>query len=506
MLSEASVLKGKRGQQRGYKVLKTTKVLVIDDESLVRRSTQRLLSDEGYQVETAETATAGIASFELFRPHVVVLDLKLPDESGLSVLPKLRKIDPSVQVVMITAYGETEIAVQAMKLGATDFLKKPYDLGELLYAVRSAAKSVEREKQLKVYRKLDQARHAQSQMIGRSDAMVNVKEMIRKVAASDATNVLVTGDSGTGKELIARSIHMQSARRHAPLMDINCSAFQDTLLENELFGHERGAYTGANYLKRGLVELCDGGTLFLDEVAEMSLGNQAKLLRFIENKTFRRVGGNAEISVDIRIIAATNADLERMISERLYRRDLYFRLKVVSIHLPPLRERGEDVLDLATVFLDRFSRQFKKDFRKISDETASCLTRYRWPGNVRELQNLIERIAILEDGPELQLAHLPPAILQTEFLSETALPETAASQRQEEAWLSRFHSELCSQGGRSVMSMRELSDLYISFVLDECGNNRSQAARRLGMSRQGLIDRLRRISEKESSSTSSGIT
>lgn len=480
--------------------MKTTKVLVIDDESLVRRSTKRLLSEEGYQVETAETAAAGISTFELFRPHVVVLDLKLPDESGLDVLPKLRKIDPSVQVVMITAYGETETAVRAMKLGATDFLKKPYDLGELLYAVRSAAKSVEREKQLKVYRKLDQARYAQSQMIGRSDAMFKVKELVRKIAASDATNVLVSGESGTGKELVARAIHMQSARRNAPLMDINCSSFQDTLLENELFGHERGAYTGANYLKRGLVELCDGGTLFLDEVGEMSLGNQAKLLRFIENKTFRRVGGNTDISVDIRIIAATNADLETMIKEHLYRRDLYFRLKVVSIHIPPLRARGEDILDLATVFLDRFSRQFKKNFRKISDEAADCLMRYRWPGNVRELQNLIERIAILEDGPELILPHLPPAISQNEVFGDQA-DSSPVGQRQEEAWLSRLHSELCRQGGRSMMSMRELSNIYIGFALDECGNNRSQAARRLGMSRQGLIDRLRRIKEQETISS-----
>lgn len=476
--------------------MRSTKVLVIDDESLVRRSTQRLLCDEGYLVETAATAAEGQSTFESYRPDVVVLDLRLPDESGLDLLPRLRKIDSTVQVVMITAYGETETAVRAMKLGATDFLKKPYDLGELLHAVHSAAKSVEREKQLKVYRKLDQARLAQSQMIGRSETMQRVKELIRKVAVSDATNVLVTGESGTGKELVARAIHMQSARRHAPLMDINCSAFQETLLENELFGHERGAYTGANYLKRGLVELCDGGTLFLDEVAEMSSLIQAKLLRFIDNTQFRRVGGTVDNSVDIRIIAATNADLEKMIRESVYRRDLYFRLKVVSIHLPPLRDRGEDILDLATVFLDRFSRQFKKDFRSISDEAAGFLLRYRWPGNVRELQNLIERIAILEDGPELKVSHLPPGILQSDLWGTLLERDHSHLVRQEEAWLSRFHSLLVQHDSHDMISMRDFGDIYVNFVLDECGGNRSQAARRLGMSRQGLIDRLRRIKDQ----------
>ncbi|MCK4304476.1 MAG: sigma-54-dependent Fis family transcriptional regulator [Candidatus Eisenbacteria sp.] len=477
----------------------TTRVLVVDDEPLVRRSARRLLAGEGYEVLTAATAAEGVAVFESSRPQVVVLDIKLPDESGLDLLPRLRKVDPSVQVIMITAYGEARDVVRAMKLGATDFLKKPYDLGELLHAVRSAARSFAREKQLKVYRKRERARYAREQMIGESPAMLRVKELVQKVARSDATNVLVTGESGTGKELVARAIHFESGRRKAPLIDINCSGFQENLLENELFGHERGAFTGANYLKRGLVELCDGGTLLLDEVADMPPQVQAKLLRFIDNKTFRRVGGNVDVSVDIRVIAATNADLEERISEKRFRRDLYFRLKVVSINLPPLRERGEDILLLATRFLDRFSHQFKKDFRLISNEAASLLCGYTWPGNVRELQNLLERVVLLEDGPELMVAHLAPNIQWRDIAHETSVAQlpTDVCEISEEMGLQRFCGDIGRSIGTGSMTLRELGDAYIRFVLEECGGNRSRAARVLSISRQGLIDRIRRMQREE---------
>ncbi len=477
--------------------MKTTKVLVIDDEPLVRRSTHRLLTDEGYEVLTAETAAEGAHLFEANRPHVVILDVKLPDGSGLDVLQNLRRIDPGVQVVMITAFGETQTAVRAMKLGATDFLKKPYDLEEMRHAVRNAAKSRARDAQLKVYRKRDRARYARSQMIGRCPGMQHVRELARKVARSDATNVLVTGESGTGKELVARAIHFESGRRNAPLMEINCSGFQESLLENELFGHERGAYTGANYLKRGLVELCDEGTLFLDEVAEMPLSVQAKLLRFMDHQTFRRVGGNVDLSVDIRVVAATNADLERRIEEGRFRQDLFFRLKVVSIHLPPLRDRGDDVLELAAFFLDRLSQGFGKDFRTIDLEASRLLRRYAWPGNVRELENLLERVVLLEQGPVLRAKHLPPGIrgpaeAPSNDRAEGSFPEDSR------AWFTRFGVMLNPAPDDSPMSLREFSDAYIRFVLAECDGNRTRTARRLGLSRQGLIDRLRRMERRRS--------
>lgn len=473
--------------------MKRTRVLVIDDEPLVRRSTARLLDEHEFETLTAATIEEGYARFESSLPQVVILDVRLPDGSGLDLLPKLREIDPLARVIMITAYGETSEAVRAMKLGAADFLKKPYDLDELLNAVQRAATSLSRETQLDVYRKRERVHFARSQMIGRCPAMQQVRELVRKVALSDTTTVLVTGESGTGKELVARSIHFHSARRDAPLMEVNCSTFQEALLENELFGHEKGAYTGADHLKRGLVELCDGGTLFLDEVSEMPSRIQAKLLRFIDNKCFKRVGGNADLDVDIRLITATNADLERAIADDRFRRDLYFRLKVVSIHLPPLHERGEDIVLLANRFLERFSREFRKQFQRIAPDAARLLEHYTWPGNVRELENLIERVVLLEDEVELRARHLPPEMRRGSM--ETMVPADDSSNEGDTLWM-RLHNRLISASHGQILRLRALEDLYISLVLDACQGNRSRTSRLLGLSRQGLIDRLRRMSEK----------
>ncbi len=475
--------------------MKSTKVLVIDDERIVRDSMGRALRDEGYEVAAAATAAEGFTRFEAFRPQVVVLDVKLPDGSGLDLLPRLRQIDPAVQVLIITAFGEERTAARAMKLGAADFLKKPYDLGELLHAVGSAARSLARETQLKVYRKRQRARYARSRLVGSSPAMRAIKQLIGKVARSGATKILVTGETGTGKDLVAGAIHFESGRREGPLISINCSNFQETLLENELFGHERGSFTGASHLKRGLVELSDGGSLMLDEVADMPMSIQAKLLRFLDHGTFRRVGGSVDFHVDLQVIAATNADLERRIQENRFRDDLYFRLKVVSIQLPPLRQRGDDVLELAHHFLEGFSRKFGKDFRAISPAAATLLQRYEWPGNVRELENLLERAVLLEEGPELLPRHLPddlrggargPAVTEVPCPAEPSI-----------AWAARFAQALQARGNGAMPALTELGDAYVRFVLRECAGNRSRAARELGMSRQGLRERLRRMAERE---------
>ncbi|MFH1144173.1 MAG: sigma-54 dependent transcriptional regulator [Candidatus Eisenbacteria bacterium] len=472
------------------------RVLVVDDEPLVRRSMERALADQGFDVASAATIAEAETLFEAHRPPVIVLDVKLPDGSGLDLLERLRGIDPGVKIVVVTAFGETAQAVRAMKLGAADFLKKPYDLEELLHAVRSAAESHTRDRQLKGYRKRDQSRYAHSQMIGECPQMRGIKELVRKVAQSDTTTVLVTGESGTGKELVARAIHFQSSRRDAPLMEVNCSTFQDTLLENELFGHEKGAFTGAGHLKRGLVELCDGGTLFLDEVSEMSPRVQAKLLRFIDNTCFKRVGGNVDHAVDIRLVAATNADLVRRIAEDQFRKDLFFRLKVVSVELPPLRERGSDILLLAEAFMRRFSQEFRKSFHRIVPRAAEALAGYAWPGNVRELQNLIERAVLLEEGPELDLRHLPPEVRgmgsgRVERDAPAARSSLAhAGQAPPLAALDRRIADLSADG---PPSLRQVEDAYIALVLEQCGGNRSETARRLHLSRQGLLDRIRRM-------------
>ena len=467
------------------------RVLIVDDEPLVRRSRARALADQGFDVVAAATIAEAEALFEAQRPPVVVLDVKLPDGSGLDLLPRLCSADPAVRVVVVTAFGETAEAVRAMKLGAADFLKKPYDLEELIHAVRNAAESHARDRQLKGYRKRDESRYAHSQMIGRCAAMLAVQELVRKVARSDTTTVLVTGESGTGKELVARAIHFQSSRRDAPLMEVNCSTFHDTLLENELFGHEKGAFTGAGALKRGLVELCDGGTLFLDEVGEMAPLVQAKLLRFIDHKIFKRVGGTVDLAVDIRLVAATNADLEQRIADDLLRRDLFFRLKVVAIHLPPLRERGEDVLLLAEAFMQRFSLEFRKNFQRVTSDAASLLLAYAWPGNVRELKNLIERVVLLEEGPDLDVRHLPPEFRRPSRRSRGVEPAGGAGAR----GLPQAAVEHCLANvtAGEIPSLRDIEDAYIVRVLAACDGNRSEAARRLRLSRQGLLDRLRRM-------------
>ncbi|MBD3236665.1 MAG: response regulator [Candidatus Eisenbacteria bacterium] len=484
--------------------MRRARVLVIDDEPLVRRSTARLLEDHGYEVVTATCAQEGLARFESTQPEVVILDVRLPDGSGLELLPRLQEIDPAAKIVVITAFGKTSEAVRAMKLGAADFLKKPYDIEELLHAVSGAAKQIADEKRLDVYRKRERVTLARSQMIGRCAAMQAVRELVRKVAVSETTTVLVTGESGTGKELLARAVHHHSARRDAPLMEINCSTFQEALLENELFGHEKGAYTGADHLKRGLVELCDGGTLFLDEVSEMPPRVQAKLLRFIDNTSFKRVGGNRDITVDIRLIAATNQDLEAAIAEQRFRQDLYFRLKVVSIHLPPLRERDEDILLLASRFLERFSEEFRKDFRRISPAAAEQLLRYPWPGNVRELQNVLERIVLLEEGPELLPRHLPPEVLRRQS-GTTRRPSDAIGADAAGDFWQRFYERCCHHARGRLLKLRALEEIYIDLVLSECEDNRSRTARLLGVSRQGLLDRLRRMAESRRQNRADGL-
>ena len=441
-------------------------VLVVDDEALIRKSLSKVLRAKGCTVETASTGAEGLEKVASVRPQVLILDMRLPDTDGLTVLRRSRRIDPLLQVIMITAYGEIPLAFEAGKLDAVSFLRKPYEMEDIELAVEAAGRYFQQASELDLYRRQAWQSYSGEEIIGVSPPMRAVLELIEKVVKSKATSVLITGESGTGKELVARAIHYRSDRAHAPLMEVNCSSFQEHLLENELFGHERGAFTDANETKKGLVELCDGGTLFLDEVADMSLPTQAKLLRFIDYRSFKRVGGAQDIGVDIRIVAATNKDLDEEVRAGRFRSDLYFRLKVVSIPLPPLRERGDDILMLARHFLLEFSRKFKKDFKDIAPEACPLLASYRWPGNVRELRNVLERAVLLEDGTELEVEHLPRELSGRRLASDHDIASPTLAQIEAD---------------------------HITEVLRLTAGNKSRAARILGISRQGLIEKLRRL-------------
>ena len=450
--------------------MKTT-VLVVDDELLIRKSLSKVLRAKGYSVELASTGAEGLEKAANLRPHAMILDMRLPDTDGLSVLRRVRQLDPLVQVIVITAFGDVASAVDAMKLGACDFLRKPYELEDIVMAVDGAARTFRQANELDLYRRQAFRVYSDNEIVGSSGPMGVVRDLIEKVVRSQATSVLITGESGTGKELVARAIHYRSDRAQAPLMEVNCSSFHENLLENELFGHEKGAYTDASDTKKGLIELCDRGTLFLDEVADMPLATQSKLLRFIDHRNFKRVGGARDIAVDIRIVTATNKDLETEVRSGRFRSDLYFRLKVVSIQLPPLRDRGDDVLVLVNHFLREFSRKFQKRFTGVSAAAAERLLAYPWPGNVRELKNLIERVVLLEEGEILAAEHLPH-----EFLGARA-PLAAA----------------VAGDSLELPTLAQIEADHIGEVLRLTAGNKSRAARILGISRQGLIEKLRRL-------------
>ena len=445
-------------------------VLVVDDELLIRKSLGKVLKARGYAVEVASTGAEGLEKAAGVRPQVMILDMRLPDTDGLSVLRRVRQLDSLVQVIVITAFGDVQSAVEAMKLGACDFLRKPYEMEDIVLAVQAAGQTFRQASELDLYRRQAWRQFSGEEIIGRSGPMREVRELIGKVVRSKATSVLITGESGTGKELVARAIHYRADRAKAPLMEVNCSSFHENLLENELFGHEKGAFTDASEAKKGLVELCDGGTLFLDEVADMVLPTQARLLRFIDHRNFKRVGGAQDISVEIRIVTATNKDLEAEVRAGRFRSDLYFRLKVVSIHLPPLRDRGDDILLLGRHFVREFSRKFQKRFEDLSPGVQTLFLGYRWPGNVRELKNLIERVVLLEDGEQLEVEHLPAELAGRRVAGDEAIP---------------------------LPTLAQMEADHISEVLRLTAGNKSRAARILGISRQGLIEKLRRLRVEE---------
>jgi two-component system, NtrC family, response regulator AtoC len=375
--------------------------LVVDDEDLIRWSLRQKLEARGYQVEEAASATAACAAIEANGFDMVLLDYRLPDGDGIGVLRKLRERDPDAVPVLMTAHSTIESAVEAIKLGAFDYVPKPFQMEDLLRVIDKALETTRLRREVRDLRRQLGAEFGVHAIVGQHASMRRVLEIIGQVAPSAATTVFVSGETGTGKDMVARAIHGASDRAGRPFINITCTALSENLLESELFGHERGAFTDAKTTKKGLLELADGGTVFLDEIGDMAPGLQAKLLRFLEERKFRRVGGTQEISVDVRVIAATNRDIAKEIRDGRFREDLYYRLNVVSISLPPLRERGDDVLLLARSFADRFAREFKKSITDLDESAVRKLRGHTWPGNVRELRNAIERAVLLSRAPML---------------------------------------------------------------------------------------------------------
>lgn len=390
--------------------MRKTKIMVVDDEHLIRWSLEQNLKKQGYEVCTAGTGEDALRLAREEQPDLVLLDYHLPGINGLEVLQRLKELDDDILVIMVTAQGGLETAVNTMRHGAYDYINKPFNLDEMAIVIRKALETSDLRREV-VQLRSEHKKQGPPTILGNSKHMKNVLEMMAKVAKSDASTVLVQGESGTGKELVAKWIHYESARAEKPFVAINCAAVPATLLESELFGHEKGAFTDAKTSKKGLFELADGGTVFLDEIGDMEIGMQAKLLRFLEDRTFRRIGGTKSMPVDVRIISATNKDLIKAIEDKSFRNDLYYRLQVIPIFLPALRERKDDIIVLVNHFMENFSKEFNKPMKGISSMAEKLLVEYNWPGNIRELKNVIERAIILGTDENLLLENLPLEIV-----------------------------------------------------------------------------------------------
>jgi DNA-binding NtrC family response regulator len=460
-------------------------ILLVDDEDTIRLFLEKTLRDEGYEALTASTGSEAIELTRSELPDLVLLDLKLPDMSGLEVLKQIKAEVPEVCVIMLTAFGDIETAVTAMKKDAFDFVSKPVNLEQLLITIEKGLESRKLSRELFELRRRFKLDMGEDYIAGESRQMKDIYEIVKRVAQSDTTTVLIQGESGTGKEMIATMIHRYSARRDQPFLEINCASLPEELLESELFGHEKGAFTDAKNQKVGLLELANKGTLFLDEIGEMSLTIQVKLLRVLERMSFRRVGGTKDIKVSIRIISATNSDLESATRNKTFREDLYYRLKVVPLFIPPLRERKEDIYLLLKHFLNHFNRQFNKNFQDVEDAAYEIILNYPWPGNIRELKNMIERIVLLEDDVVLRADHMPPSIRQAPAPSK----ELSAMRRLELALSKPFPGE----GLPFEEILGGVEKELIEKAMHEAGGNQSRAARLLKLNRDKIRYRLKNL-------------
>jgi DNA-binding NtrC family response regulator len=451
------------------------RILVVDDEKLIRWSVGERLQRDGYEVIAAESGEQALELVASREPDLMLLDVRLPGIDGLATLQRSLSLQPDLTVLMMSAHSTVDIAVDAMKRGAVDFLVKPFPFQSLDAAVRRALQTAQTRRQiaaLTAERKTGGP--ANGALVGSSPVMESIRSMVSRLAASDATTVLIEGESGSGKEVVARAIHFESARAEKPFMQVNCAALPEHLLESELFGHERGAFTDAHAQKRGLFESAEGGSVMLDEIGDLPPGGQAKLLRLLENKTFRRVGGVQELRADVRVLAATNVNLEERVAEGRFRADLFFRLNVVRIAMPALRDHVEDISLLAAHFIARFNHEMKRDLKGVAPAAMDALAAYHWPGNVRELRNVIERAFILHaSADELRPEHLPAELRKSGAPRKQERPVTVPEQG---------------------LVLDDVERKLISEAMERASGNQSKAARLLGISRDTLRYRLKKHS------------
>ena len=449
------------------------RILVVDDEKLIRWSVAERLQRGGYEVLSAESGEQALEVVATTPPDLMLLDVRLPGIDGVQTLQRALSLHPEVAVLMMSAHSTVDIAVEAMKHGAIDFLVKPFPFQQLDEAVERALANARTRRQIATLTSDRRGTSALQAIVGGSPAMEQLRTMIGRLAGSEATTVLIEGESGCGKEVVARAVHFQSARADRPFLQVNCAALPEQLLESELFGHERGAFTDAHTQKRGLFETAEGGSVMLDEIGDLPPGGQAKLLRLLENKTFRRVGGVQELRADVRVIAATNVDLEERVAEGRFRSDLFFRLNVVRFVVPPLREHLDDVPALAAHFIAKFDQEMGREVKGVSPAAMELLRSYHYPGNVRELRNVIERAFILHAGiDEIRPEHLTPEVRK-------AVP-------------GRRPEKIVPPVGEQGLVLDDVERKLIAEAMERASGNQSKAARLLGVSRDTLRYRLKK--------------
>lgn len=448
---------------------KADRILIVEDEAIMRDNLRHVLSRAGYTVETAESGTAALRLLAEGSYDLVLTDLKMPGADGLTVLAETKRLHPEAEVIVLTGYATVETAIAALQQGAFHYLSKPFKLDEVRAVVQKALEASRLRRENRRLREELERTHRYAGMIGRSAAMQEVFALIERVAETDAP-VLLTGETGTGKELVARAIHARSRRGRGPFVPVNCGALSEELLSNELFGHEKEAFTGATSARAGLIEAAQGGTLFLDEIAEMTTAMQVKLLRALQEREVVRVGGTKAIPVDVRVVAASNRDLNKAVANGLFRADLFYRLNVVRLHLPPLAGRREDVPLLAAHFLEKYNALYHRRLEGIDEAAMRCLLEYDYPGNVRELENLIARAVALEKGSLLTVESLPPDFREIQVRTHRRLPRE---------W-------------EPAGTLEEVEKAYIERVLEQTGFNRTKAAVILGIDRSSLWRKIKR--------------